>query len=160
MLKRLMCFSRRSRTASIVFFTIAFVGAIAITGRDYGPMARAEAEARTRLTAPESTGSAVTGTWWIAALTVATLVGLTFYLMYTSGYQAIAGTNTDPKLFEILGEADPYGSMFSASLLAFVLAVVLTLLTRGLGFRGAISSSWNGAKLSSMRSLSCLLPGP
>jgi Na+/H+ antiporter NhaC len=128
-------------------FTIVFVGAIAFSGRDFGPMAVEEQAARRRsLTNSISRGKLPQdGHWWIAALTVLTLVVMTFYLMLSSGWAALGAGASDAPLFEVLGQADPYMSMLLASLTAFGLAAFLSLATRTLSLTGVFRSGWRGA---------------
>jgi Na+/H+ antiporter NhaC len=128
-------------------FTMVFVGAIALSGRDFGPMAIEEQAARSRSRTSSLARAKLpqAGHWWIAALTVLTLVVLTFYLMVTSGQAALGAKASGAAIFEILGQAEPYSSMFVASLVAFGLAAVLTIITRTLSPLGVFRSGWNGA---------------
>ena len=128
-------------------FTVVFVGTVALSGRDFGPMAIEERAARSR----SNTASLArvkaqqVGHWWIAAITVLTLVVLTFYLMISSGRQSLGADAANAALFEVLGQADPYGSMFIASLTAFAFAALLTVGTRTLSPVGVARSAWKGA---------------
>ena len=83
-----------------------FVGVVAWTGRDFGPMARAgqeDAEA-----AREEVAADGEAPWWVAILPILTLVGVTLGMLWWSGS---AKAPPNPRLFEVLENADGYGSV-------------------------------------------------
>ena len=111
-------------------FTIVFVGAIAITGRDFGPMAEAEKRALSRGPVSEADEDTPPGRGAAGAgLPIATLLGLALWLMWDTGRE---GLPAGAPLFEILGNADSAAAMFQASGVALVLSVVLGRMLGGL----------------------------
>ncbi|MEN0064503.1 MAG: Na+/H+ antiporter NhaC family protein [Myxococcota bacterium] len=110
--------------------TLGFVGLVAATGRDFGPMAEAEAEAAAH---PVVSSEVPTTPVWVAILPILTLVFATFGLIYNSGRTALAADTEgpmNPALFEVLGAADAFTSMFIAALLSLGLAFLLVWGTR------------------------------
>ncbi|MCB9795740.1 MAG: Na+/H+ antiporter NhaC family protein [Alphaproteobacteria bacterium] len=120
-------------------FTIFFVGAIALTGRDFGPMLEAErrvakggswrdpepgeAEADGDTPAPHP------GYALIAALPVMALIGVTFVYLWIEGSKVAP---EGARLFEVLGGADGYDAMLMASLVSMVLSGLLAAGSRAL----------------------------
>lgn len=106
-------------------YTIAFVLAVAVLGRDFGPMAAAEARA---LQQPADAGEAApTGGGWLAlsaALPILTLIGVTFAEMIRTGTEAAPEAT---RLAEILGAAAGYDAMLRGSLAALALAGALAV---------------------------------
>ena len=108
-------------------FTLVFVGAIALSGRDFGPMAVEERKTRST---PAPTGEVddPTGShWWLAALPVATLVVMTFGLLVQSGYASLGADAAGARLFEIIGAANPYPPMLIGSLLSLGIAAAASI---------------------------------
>jgi len=106
--------------------TLGFVGLVAATGRDFGPMAAAEAAT---VATPDRAGDEAPSTPLLVAVApIVTLVLATFGLIYLDGLGAVQ--TPDPALFEVLGAADAFTSMFLGSLVALLLAVGLVLATR------------------------------
>jgi Na+/H+ antiporter NhaC len=128
-------------------FTIFFVGAIALSGRDFGPMLVEEEKARNRPpVAVDGMRARRRASLWLAALPVFTLVGLTFALMIWTGRANLGEAVQEARLFEILGEADAYWSMFMGALVSYVLAAILALGFGALRMGGIALSSWNSAR--------------
>ncbi len=119
-------------------FTIVFVGAIAISGRDYGPMRAAEAAARAREAEPLDRTDASP---LLAAVPVALLVLVTLGLLVADGATSIAPdtwtavrsrVDTASGLgvvaawlalgSEVLGAGNAYHAMLLGSVIAFVAA--------------------------------------
>lgn len=122
---------------------ILFVGMIAISGRDFGPMLTVDAARSTKRDENlEETGNAP---WWVAALPVVTLVAVTLLVLYTSGRAKVPGA--DARLFEILAQADGYGAILQGSLAAVILAVFLTLVTGSLSLEKTTDAAVDGMKL-------------
>lgn len=109
------------------FFTLALVGMLAFSGRDYGPMLNEERRARREArSVPRHRRVAelhVAGpTPWKAALPVLTLVGVTFGLMLWQGFLALKQPLLESPLYMILAGANVYYSMFAGALYAFLIA--------------------------------------
>ncbi len=127
-------------------FTIAFVGAVVLSGRDFGPMWKAESEAATR-EVPQRERRADGARAWVAALPVLVLVTATFALLYSGGAAALGDQVSGARLFEILGAVeDPYTPMLLGALGALTLALLSVLGTRALAPVGAADAMWDGAR--------------
>lgn len=127
-------------------FTLFFVAAIALTGRDFGPMAKAE---RAALSAPENPAKDIQRVSAPAILgwaPIGVLVGLTFALMMASGQQNLGDEAAQARLFEVLGACDPYPAMLKGSVVALTVAGVLSLGLRQLDPRGVVQATIAGAR--------------
>ncbi|MFQ5495658.1 MAG: Na+/H+ antiporter NhaC family protein [Phycisphaerae bacterium] len=127
------------------WLALVMVFLIAVTGRDFGSMRRAEARAL-REKAPAGAaleaGPADGRRWWLAAAPVAFLVLMTVVLLVTSGwrgYVAEGGTvgfgtwaAATTSLNGIMGAADSYAALLYASLCSTLLAILLTLGSRSI----------------------------
>ena len=141
-------------------FTIAFVAAIAITLRDFGPIAKAEERAlRTgaviragaeplmdkELTemAPDHPERAH---WSTAIVPVVSVLVIVILGLYVSGRDALGSAAADADLTTIVGKSDPYAVLlwaaFGGSLVAFVMARWRGTVT----MRGALAAWVAGAK--------------
>lgn len=130
-------------------FTLIFVGAIAISGRDFGPMLAAERA----MAAPLAGDAEVDANQHLraashaayAAVPVAALVGLTFLWMVVQGYNTVAHPES-ARLFEILGAANPYYAMLAGSVAALVLAGGMALLGRAASPTELGAAAWESAR--------------
>ena len=124
---------------------LALVGAVAVFGRDFGPMLDAERAARAAFPfvdeEPPSPG------WYalVAALPIVALVGGALGLLYLDGSGKVADAST-ASFFDILAAADPFRSLLWATLGALALAVVLAVATGGLAIRRVPAALWAGVK--------------
>jgi Na+/H+ antiporter NhaC len=110
------------------FMALFFGLAIAWSGRDFGPMAKAEANALAR--EPEPEGEILPGRLaWLAAVPITALVGVTGASLWIQGTES---KGTDARLFEIIGGADGYDAMLHGSIAALALAAVLAVALRAL----------------------------
>ncbi|MEZ4319117.1 MAG: Na+/H+ antiporter NhaC family protein [Myxococcota bacterium] len=142
-------------------FTIVFVGAIAMSGRDFGPMREAEARARARpaIELPPTEASPL-----VAAVPVFLLVAVTLGQLVGDGVRSI-----DPEVWaagmnevrtasglqvvaaslslasEVLGNANAYHAMLSGSIVAFVTSLAAALGWGLLTARGAYEAGKEGA---------------
>lgn len=128
------------------WFTLVFVGAIALSGRDFGPMWASERAARQRPAVPEAELARAEGPGWLAAVSVIALVVLTLGVLIADGRAALGDRAAGAALFEVLGAADAYGATFQASLLALALGVSLTLGARVLPPRRALKGLVDGMR--------------
>ena len=126
-------------------YSLAFVGAVALSGRDFGPMARLERKTQVAATltveqnnTPEPAQSA-----WLAAGPILSLLLATLICLYVDG-RASAGANgpANPTILSIMGAANAYRSMVLGAGVAFVVAVVLSLSSHTLTLPGTLRASW------------------
>ncbi len=114
--------------------TLAFTFFIAASGRDFGPMRQAEAQALAAAPPPDE-DAPHPGKALLAALPIATLVGVTAGSLWTQG-RASAGP--EAPLFEIVGGANGYDAMLQGSTASLLLALLLaTVSFRDRGARAA-----------------------
>jgi len=129
--------------------TLFFVGAIALTGRDFGPMAEAEREAF-RKPPPEPTDAQARRATYVslAAVPIAILVIGTFSLMFRAGWVALGPEAWGASPLAIMSAVeDPYPPMFFGSLGAFSAAVAMALATRTLKLGEVWQGAWGGMKV-------------
>jgi len=130
---------------SYSLFTIAFVGFVAWTGRDFGPMVGAEREAaKIRAASTEELGEADELSpldLALGILPVIALVAVTFGYLWIEGSR---GLPADARLFEILGNADGYDAMVRASIVAMGLALALSAAGSNLSARGSVDAAVKG----------------
>jgi len=113
------------------FLALFFGLSIAWSGRDFGPMVDAEANALS--TKPEPDGEPLPGRLaWLAAVPIGALVGVTGASLWVQGTQS-AGSNA--RLFEIIGGADGYDAMLHGSIAALALASILAVVLRALSVK-------------------------
>jgi Na+/H+ antiporter NhaC len=126
-------------------FAMALVLMIALTGREFGPMRKAELRALSGggLYRPGATlaadvesglGTAAEGVphrWYNALIPIIAVVAVALISLYYTGSQALDGAA--PTIRNIIGEADPFRSLlwaaFTGGLVAMALAVAQRLLT-------------------------------
>jgi Na+/H+ antiporter NhaC len=126
-------------------FAMALVLMIALTGREFGPMRKAEQRALSGggLYRPGATlaadvesglGTAAEGVphrWYNALIPIVAVVGVALVSLYYTGSQALEGAA--PTIRNIIGEADPFRSLlwaaFTGGVVAMALAVAQRLLT-------------------------------
>ena len=131
-------------------FTIFFVMAVAMTGRDFGPMRQAERLAQERDS--EVNGSDKEGgSAWLAVLPLLALVGTAMgylYLSGVSGIEAKVAQGTLPAgsygLTDIFGAADGYQAMFVASIASVGLAGTLAFFGSSSGLGEIVEGALEG----------------
>ncbi len=118
---------------------LVFVGMVAITGRDFGPMLADRTEAQTA--PPLASDDEHQAAWWVAIIPVVTLVLVTLAVLYQSGSAKVpAGA----KLFEVLANADGYGAIVQGSFCALLLACVFVLATKALDLKETTAAAMSG----------------
>jgi Na+/H+ antiporter NhaC len=127
--------------------TLVFVGAVAITGRDYGPMAAEEARARPVRAEGEGHEGPVPPLY-MGVLPVATLVLGVFALLFGHGLSNLGDDASGAALFEVLDAANPFLDMAGGALLAWLVAAGLGLTVAGTSARELATGS-----LSAMRAV-------
>ncbi len=137
--------------AFYAWLTLAFVGMVALTGRDFGPMWGEEQRARAR-PRPADTSELPLAPAWVALLPILALVLVTFSWMVWTGAKAVAGEAPVAAafgavpLFEMVGEAAAYDSMLLGSAVATGLAVLLLILRVGMAPRAVPAAAWSGIR--------------
>ncbi len=142
------------------FFALAVGLTAALTGRDWGPMLRAERRARAgQILAPEArpladyegTGLApeegAPRRWYNAALPVITVVLVTLVGLYWTGRSSLVADGVaSPGLTRIIGASDPFTVLLWASLLGLVMAIGLAVGQDILAPRDALEAAVQGFK--------------
>ncbi|MBR4561019.1 MAG: hypothetical protein IKO23_03760 [Bacteroidales bacterium] len=115
------------------FLTLGFVLMIILSGRDFGPMLKAERKARMAEvvtteedTTPQST-HIIDALVPLAVLIIGTIIGL-FFTGYDAKVWSEAHVGFFSKLSTTIGEANSYKALLWASLLSLLVAIVMTLL--------------------------------
>ena len=133
------------------FLTLAFVLMIILSGRDYGPMLKAERKAR--IAAAMETGNiedkprpahSIDALIPLFVLIVGTIVGLLATGYDASVWQADAGFFS--KLSTTIGAANSYHALLCASSLSLLTAIVVTLLRGSLAFSKIMEEMVEGFK--------------
>ncbi|MBX2797985.1 MAG: hypothetical protein KTR31_09960 [Myxococcales bacterium] len=127
-------------------FTLVFVGAVVLSGRDFGAMRRVEAAHLAKHTSTPVAAPCAQRSAWLAGLPIAALVGITFALLWLTGRSSLGEAAADAALFEVLGEADAFYSMLVASAGAWVVAAGLALASGALRARDLPVASWRSMR--------------
>ena len=150
------------------FFALAFVALIAFTGRDFGPMRRAEERALRRgellrpgarplmdreLTDMKPAGG-VRIHWATAAVPVGSVIALVALGLYASGARA-AGPGATVR--EIIAAADSYAVLLWASFGGSAVAILTAVAMRTISIREAVDAWVSGAKAMMMAVLILVL---
>ncbi len=124
---------------------MAFVGMVAISGRDFGAMRRVRA-AQQEKADPPGADTQIQGKApaWVAVTPILVLVGVTMAMLWLSGQaKAPAGA----PLFKVLEQSDGYGSIVYGSFCALSTAFLLTVATRSLKLKESTEAAIGGMKL-------------
>jgi Na+/H+ antiporter NhaC len=141
-------------------FALVFGFMIAVSGRDFGPMLKAERRARTTgkvlrdgampLADFESTSLEPRedrpARWFNAALPIVVVVGAVLTFIYFLGRQASIDAGDPLDLKTIVGNADSYAALLWASALGVVVALVLAVGQRILSIHEAVEAWAQGMK--------------
>lgn len=115
-----------------VLFMLAFTFLIAASGRDFGPMLKAEQHAlksrNSDSTSDDSEADSVRPAPWLdAVLPIAVIVGVFLWLLYQTGTSSLlADGNSSRSLSDIIGNGDSYLALVYASLAGLLTALALT----------------------------------
>jgi Na+/H+ antiporter NhaC len=141
-------------------FALATTLAVAVSGRDWGPMLRAEQRARSGEVladgsqpladyeesdlAPEE---GIPCRWWNAATPVIAVVFSTLIGLYHTGLESLREAG-DPShsLSRIIGASDPFTTLLWASLIGLTTAILMVVVQNILSLRQAFSAAVNGFK--------------
>ncbi|MCU0305371.1 MAG: Na+/H+ antiporter NhaC family protein [Thermoanaerobaculales bacterium] len=140
-------------------FALAITLAVAISGRDWGPMLAAERRARSGellaatsqpLADYESTGLApdddAPRRWWNAAAPVLLVVATTLVGLYLTGRARLVASGGELSLSRIIGASDAFTVLLWASQIGLVASIVMVVAQRILTVREALEAMVNGFK--------------
>ena len=133
------------------FLTLGFVLMIIFSGRDYGPMLKAERKARQTSSMETDMENSVSKPAHIidALIPLAVLIFGTIVGLVATGYDATvwqAGTGFFSKLSETIGAANSYKALLWASVLSLLTAIVMTLLRGDMKFGKIMEEMVEGFK--------------
>ncbi len=147
-----------------VIWALLFVPMVALLGRDFGAMLKAERRALRGkvsddsasggLEAPDSaddeyeSGDETPARWFNAVLPILVTVAAITGLMYQSGYSSViaaADPDQSPTLQNIFGNSDSYGSLLWGSMIGLVSALLLVGAQRLLSWPQMVAASLRGA---------------
>ncbi len=128
---------------------------VSLTGRDFGPMKRAQLRAATgdeerpyEAGTPRLEHKIAPPRWWLGLLPVLVLLGATVLILYLTGTNGQTATPQTGTWWEqstaVLNNADPYQSIFYGAVLAAIAAVVLTLAAGACSTRDAVEAGLEG----------------
>jgi len=141
-----------------VLWMLFFVAFVAVTGKDFGPMLKAEQkaqnaseygshESRSLIYTEVEMKQGAPPRWTNAMITLLVLIGMFFWLLAATGYQkSVTHENPLNELIQILGAADSYLALFYASLAGLLTAVLLSRSQNILSHQEAVSAIGAGAK--------------
>ena len=133
-------------------YSLSFVGAVAVSGYDFGPMARverstrAEADAGHVLEESDRSHPPPQSAWLAAGPILSLLLATVAYLYFDGRANAAHNNPLDLSLLSIMGAANLYQSMAFGACVAFSLAIILSLSSHTLTFFGSIRASWQGIR--------------
>ena len=133
------------------FLTLGFVLMIIFSGRDYGPMLKAERKARQTSSMETDMANNVSKPAHIidALIPLAVLIFGTIVGLVATGYDASvwqAGTGFFSKLSETIGAANSYKALLWASVLSLLTSIVMTLLRGDMKFGKIMEEMVEGFK--------------
>ncbi len=141
-------------------FALAITFVISVSGRDWGPMLRAERRARSGEVlaagaqpladfdsgdlAPKDGTKAY---WWNAVVPVVLVVGTTLVGLFQTGRASlIAAGDTSGSLSNVIGASDPFTVLLWASLVGVTAAILLAVAQDILSVREALAATVDGFK--------------
>ena len=129
-------------------YSLAFVGAVALSGRDFGSMARLEHKTRATQPAveqpvpPDPAQSA-----WLAAGPILSLLLATLVCLYVDGRTSAGESGpANLTLLSIMGAANAYRSMTVGAGAALVVAIMLSVSSHTFTLPGTLRASWQGMR--------------
>lgn len=132
--------------------TLAFVMMLIFSGRDYGPMLKAERMARsadnteTNDAVDEKPAHGIDALVPLLTLIFGTIIGL-FYTGYDSSVWHDESIDTLSKLSAIIGNANSYMSLLWSSLISLLTSIVMTLLRGSMEFAKIMEEMVEGFKV-------------
>ncbi len=133
--------------------TLCFVLMIIHSGRDYGPMLKAEREARTKVVSDSNSqdnsnkqAHGIDALLPLLALIFGTIIGL-----FITGYDSAIWQDTNhgffTKLSETIGEANSYLALIWSSIVSLIISVIMTLYRGTLTFGKIMDEMVDGFKV-------------
>ncbi len=127
-------------------FTLAFVASIAFTGRDFGPMARAELRAarRPRSNVPPQEATPDQRLAWLASAVIGLLILATLTTLIVDGWAGTVVAGRPLTLLGIISAADPLQAILVGSVAAFGFAVLASLKMKAHSCHSLLQSTHSG----------------
>jgi Na+/H+ antiporter NhaC len=123
---------------------LLMVGMIAVTGRDFGPMAAAERKAgHATGTDTDPAASRRPAFWWLAAVPVLLLITGTVGIILVTGFSGVSKNHTF-RLQDVLTNADPYASILYAAIASLAVAVALGAVARAAAIKDGLDAAMKG----------------
>lgn len=133
--------------------TLAFVLMIIYSGRDYGPMLKAEKTARTaeekdaeKLENTENSAHGIDALIPLLTLIFGTIIGL-FFTGYDASIWQDESLGTLAKLSTTIGNANSYLALLWSSLISLLMSIIMTLIRGSLEFGKVMEEMIEGFKL-------------
>jgi Na+/H+ antiporter NhaC len=128
--------------------TLTFVGAVAILGRDFGPMLAEERAARQRPSRDEPSPPLRPFHAMSAVIPISLLVILALSFIWIDGAARLAarGGVANATWLDVISAANPFLALLSASCVALLVASVLAVVTGGLELSRLPAAMWAGIK--------------
>ena len=134
------------------FLTLGFVLMIILSGRDFGPMLKAERKARLQaltkhneMASERSSAHIIDALIPLAVLIFGTIIGLAF-----TGYDSNVWSNGNlgflPKLSATIGKSNSYQALLWSSILSLLTSIVMTLLRGTMKFAKVMEETIEGFK--------------
>ncbi|HKQ49612.1 MAG TPA: Na+/H+ antiporter NhaC family protein [Phycisphaerae bacterium] len=127
-------------------FTLVLVFLLGWTGRDFGPMRKAEEREAARAT-PFQEEHRITAhdraKWWYAGLPVGGLVVATVLILFLTGWYGSAEPRT---MADILKNVNAYAAILYGAIISVLLAIGLSVATRSLTFMRSLESMMEGVQ--------------
>jgi len=140
-----------------ILMSLVFIPFVALTGRDFGPMLKAERDRLKKpilddpLVADEAGTDGVPARWYNAVVPIVCTLGTVMWLLYHTGQQSLAAAGALPPTFrEILGAADANFALQYGALVGLALVSLMSLVQRIL--------SWDEIKMSAFKGAQVVLP--
>lgn len=140
-----------------VLASLVLIPMIALSGRDFGPMLRAERR-RLRESYKSSDDPAalldevsreMPTRWYNAVLPIVVTLGVVMWLLYSTGLEVLSVTrpDIDPELRDILGAANSSLSLQYGALAGLVLALLLARIQRLVAWPQLLQAAGQGARI-------------
>lgn len=142
-------------------FMLCFVVIIALTGRDFGPMLKAERRARRGEGYEEDINhhttdseiepeESVEGKWYNAVIPIGVLITATVIGIFVTGHNPevwASDKSLGSKLMSTVGNADSYVALLWASVISTITAIIITSAQKILSFRRSMEAMMVGFKI-------------
>ncbi len=127
-------------------FTLAFVASIAFSGRDFGPMARAELRAARRFPSNRVSREAPPDPRlaWLAASAISLLVLVTLATLIVDGWTGTVSAGRPLTLLAIISASDPLQAILAGSVAAFGFATLVSVKMKAHSLRSWLQSTLSG----------------